>query len=63
MYYVVAKYRGHYLASIYSDWVLADRLRELLAKDGIPCSFGQAEDIQSADPLLREALGPKEEYL
>ena len=56
MYYVVARIKGGYLASILKDPGKAQRLKDSLDREGIPATLGEAEDINSADSRLQEAL-------
>lgn len=58
MYYVVAQVRrGLYMASVREEPAEVQRLHEALQREGIPSFFGQAADVGSADPRLRQALG------
>lgn len=57
MHYVVITFRRRYLACICQNSEDAASLKRSLGREGIPCIQGEAENVDTADPRLREALG------
>lgn len=56
VYYVVATFYRHQMASIHKHPIDAERLRAALEREGIPSISGQADSIEEADRRFREAL-------